>query len=396
MDQQATQPSFGKIRLVFSSTEWTTVYPFTFATALSRDTSDHTPCCINVTTKTPRPQVFRFESYWLEHEDFMSVLQHGWSVEVNHTDKSRRINAKFKNLRRILKAWNANLPNLASAIQNSKNTIKLLDIMEEFRDLTVDEWNFRAQIEAHLQNLLNQQKIYWKQRGTIKWVKFGDECTQFFHANATIRNKLNMITSIWSDAGQEYLDHDAKANLHWCSFKERIGHSDYTHMYFNLSDLLSPGQHLEQLEPPFTRDEIDAIIADLPNSKSPGPDGFNGEFLKKTWPLISQDFYELCEHFHEGEICLRSINRSSIILIPKKDSPMLVSDYRPISLLNSPLKLITKLLADILQKVIQDLIHQNQYGFIKTRTIQDCLAWAFEYLHICKSSKKNGSAQTGF
>lgn len=34
------------------------------------------------------------------------------------------------------------------------------------------------------------------------------------------------------------------------------------------------------------------------------------------------------------------------------------------------------------------LIHKNQYGFIKSTTIHDCLAWAFEYLHICKSSKR--------
>ena len=57
-------------------------------------------------------------------------------------------------------------------------------------------------------------------------------------------------------------------------------------------------------------------------------------------------------------------------------------------MLNSSIKLLTKLLAERLQKIIIRLVHKNQYGFIKSRTIQDCLAWAFEYLYICKMSKK--------
>jgi hypothetical protein len=65
-----------------------------------------------------------------------------------------------------------------------------------------------------------------------------------------------------------------------------------------------------------------------------------------------------------------------------------VGDYRPISLLNKSVKVLTKLLANRLQLVITKLVHQNQYCFLKARTIQDCLAWAFEYISICHKSGK--------
>jgi retron-type reverse transcriptase len=82
------------------------------------------------------------------------------------------------------------------------------------------------------------------------------------------------------------------------------------------------------------------------------------------------------------------VNRSFITLVPKKDSPETVNDFRPISLLNSAPKLVSKLLANRLQSVALQVIHENQYGFIKGRTIQDCLVWAFEYLHQCHHSKR--------
>jgi retron-type reverse transcriptase len=92
--------------------------------------------------------------------------------------------------------------------------------------------------------------------------------------------------------------------------------------------------------------------------------------------------------FHDGTICMQSINGSYILPIPKQGFLTIVSDYRPISLLNTSVKVLTKLLANHLQGFITKIIHRNQYGFIKDRSIQDCLALAFEYLFLCKQKRK--------
>jgi hypothetical protein len=159
-------------------------------------------------------------------------------------------------------------------------------------------------------------------------------------------------------------------------------------MYFDLQGLLSTPKYLSWLEEPFTKEEIDTTIHNLPSDKSPGPDGFNDDFLKRCWLVVVKDFYDLCHTFYEGNICMQSINASHIVLVPKKDNPKRIGDFRPISLLNSSVKLLIKLLANRLQKVILKIIHTNQYGFLKERSIQDCLTWAFEYLYLCKQSKK--------
>lgn len=171
------------------------------------------------------------------------------------------------------------------------------------------------------------------------------------------------------------------------SFKERLGQSAPTNDPLNIISLINRMDGLSDLERPFSKKEIDDVVKHLPSDKAPGPDGFNGDFIKACWDIISQDFYKLIEDFYEGHISLQSINSSYITLIPKKDNPTSPNDFRPISLLNCTIKIITKLLANRLQGIVLKIVHANQYGFLKKKTIQDCLGWAFEYLHMCQQSK---------
>ncbi|KAG2577531.1 hypothetical protein PVAP13_6NG126803 [Panicum virgatum] len=171
------------------------------------ETSDHVPCLVTIDTNIPKSVVFIFENYLMEHEHFLEIVQHGWSLPTGQYDKVKIISAKFKNLRRVMKAWQAQLSSLKANISNVKLILTLLNLIEEFRDLTLAEWNFKKVLEEKLLFLFKQQRIYWKQRCTINWTKQGDAGTKFFHDNATIKHRKNLITSLQDPEGLFHSDH---------------------------------------------------------------------------------------------------------------------------------------------------------------------------------------------
>jgi len=356
------------------------VYPNTLV-------SDHTPCVVSIETKIPHAKLFRFESYWLLHPGFMDVVKKVWDRPVNSSNATMILCRKFKSLRQELKVWSKNISRLSVAIENTNKTLTELDDLENLRSLTLPECNFRKIIKKYLLRLLDYQKYYWKKRCTICWVKFGDENTKFFQAVATERYRKNNVAILQTPEGLMVEDHTGKEALLFHAYTERLGTSNPTQMRFDLPSLIRPTENLDHLTVPFTQEEIDLVVKEMPVDRAPGPDGFSGLFLKAWWQIMKEDFYTLCAQFHVGDLDLQSINDGLITLIPKNGSPTTINDYRPITLLNCCLKLITKLLSNHLQNVILRIIHRNQYGFIKGRSIQDCLAWTFQYIHECQASK---------
>jgi hypothetical protein len=318
----------------------------------------------------------------------MECVTSAWQQEYRAPNAAALLVKKLKGLRSSLKKWKISLSKLKDLIARCNMVILFFDNLEEYRNLFLPEANFRKLVKLHQEKLLHAQYRYWRKRCTIRWMKQGEENTKFFHAMATERYRRNSIASLVSDDGRQVSNHDEMAGMVWSCYKDRMGSSKGIDMKFDLNVLLSKVDGLENLAAPFTTEEMDLVVKRMPVDKAPGPDGFNGLFMKKCWHIIKHDFYNLASEFSQGSINLEHINTSYISLVPKKQSAESVNDYRPISLTNCCLKFLTKMAADRFQKVIMQCIHKNQYGFIKSRTIHDCLAWTFEYIHQCKASKK--------
>lgn len=84
--------------------------------------------------------------------------------------------------------------------------------------------------------------------------------------------------------------------------------------------------------------------------------------------------------FFSGHANLERINWASIALIPKVSSLETTVYYRPISLINSSLKILSKVLANRLGKVLSSLVEPEQSAFMKGRCVLDNIATAEELI----------------
>jgi hypothetical protein len=152
---------------------------------------------------------------------------------------------KFKGLRGVLKNWSKGLSNLSLLIENCNKVILFLDNLEDMRQLFNPECNLRILVKRQLCTLLRYKNEYWKKRYTVNRIKFGDECTKFFHDMATISHRRNSIPQLLNDHGSWIQDHEGKAGLLWSSFRKRMGVSSDPVMVFDLGSLVQVADDLD-------------------------------------------------------------------------------------------------------------------------------------------------------
>ena len=116
-------------------------------------------------------------------------------------------------------------------------------------------------------------------------------------------------------------------------------------------------EEIENLNRPITSMEIETVIKNLPTNKSPGPDGFTGEFSQKFREQLTFIHLKLLQKIAEEGKLPNSFYEATITLIPKPDKDATKKEiYRPISLMNMDAKIVNKNLENRIQQDIKKLI----------------------------------------
>ena len=129
-----------------------------------------------------------------------------------------------------------------------------------------------------------------------------------------------------------------------------------------------------RMEEMFYVEEVFLAFSELNRDKAPSPDGFSLAFWQFCWDFVKGELMGFFKDFFERGKFVRSLNTTFLVLIPKKGGADDLCDYRPISLVGGLYKLLAKVLANRLKKVVSP----TQNAFVEGRQILDATLIANE------------------
>ena len=132
-----------------------------------------------------------------------------------------------------------------------------------------------------------------------------------------------------------------------------------------------PEKARESCEGVVTEEELTNAVKAMENNKSPGFDGLTTNFYKHFWPLLGAELTRVYNYSFNNGLLTVSQRRGIITLLFKKGDRTQLKNWRPVTLLNTDYKILTRALANRLQQVLPLIVSSDQTASIKGRTIHD-------------------------
>ena len=365
-------PTLVKLDRVLCTSDWEDTFPDCILQSQASQISDHCPLLLGLREGNRGKRRFHFESFWTKFPDFHETVAQSWEQLVSASCPMEQIAMKLKRLTKALQSWSKKqVGHVKTQLGLAREILHRLEIAQDSRTLTPEEDWLRCESKRYCLVLSSLERTVARLRSRIRFLKDGDANTALFHSQARFRKRKNFISKLIQN-GEVVTSQEDKHAAFFEYFDGLIGTPLVRASTLDLDFFHREGIDLSALDAPITEDEVWLTIKNLPADRAPGPDGYTGRFYKSCWQIIKSDLMAAILTLQQGDARkLWLLNSAYLTLIPKEEEAYLPTDYRPISLVHSFAKLVTKILANRLVPMLKELVATNQSAFVQGRCIHD-------------------------
>jgi hypothetical protein len=361
---------------------------------LTKSKSDHFPLLFEFKNiDIQHSSSFTFLKMWISHPDCAKVIQNSWNVNVVGCPMYV-LSEKLKRLKVELKTWNKNVfGNIHEIVKLARSKVDSIQVLLDTNgptDLVLEQEKL-AQVD--LENALHMEELFWHEKSKVKWHCDGDRNTAYFHKIAKIRRATNQISSLRN--GEISLNSPDEVNAHIVNHFTTLFNAQTDNNDNGMVDEVIPNLITDRVNNMLTRlptsEEIKLAVFSLNKDSAPGPDGFGAIFFQTFWDIIKLDMIKAILQFFTSGWIMPNFNSNTLVLIPKLDNADNVNDYTPIAIANFKFKFISKIIADRLASVMPAITSIQQRGFIKGRSIKDCICLTSEAINVLQKRSFGGN-----
>ena len=370
---------------VLWNTEAMLFFPEAKVVNLPRLCSDHNPILFCTEMLQPPPKEsrpFRFEAAWLTHSSFKEVFEQSWSL--GNDDLLNAIHAVTTRV----KEWKEEV--FGNIFQKKKKLWRRIQGIQNSMFYGIS--NSLQQLEVELineyQEILAAEEVLWLQKSRMEWICNGERNTKFFHLTTVARRNFNRVTRLKID-GEWTTDPIVLKDHVMEYFHDLFGAKLVTPVSNNFANFrvsLKDEEKVKLLDH-ITLEEVKKALFSMKGLKSPGPDGIQPIFLQRHWVSVQTSLLRFVKNAMLTTQVPMETLKANTVLIPKGTSPDSIMQFRPITLLNTTYKVLSKVLVNRMRSILQRVIGPYQNSFLAGRSTSDNILVVQELVHTMMNLK---------